>query len=81
VEEGRVVVQPGNNLWQISRGTYGRGAAYTVIYQANKGQIRDPDLIYPGQIFMLPRPGAEATPLPTGPVPVPAAGGKLPAGQ
>ncbi|WP_119419469.1 LysM peptidoglycan-binding domain-containing protein [Desertibaculum subflavum] len=80
VEEGRVVVQPGNNLWQISRGTYGRGAAYTVIYQANKTQIRDPDLIYPGQIFTLPKPGGPVPPLPAGPVPAPAAG-KPPAGQ
>jgi len=28
---------------------------YGVIYQANAEQIRDPDLIYPGQIFTLPR--------------------------
>lgn len=81
VEEGRVIVQPGNNLWQISRGTYGRGAAYTVIYQANKGQIRDPDLIYPGQVFTLPKPGTPVPPLPAVSGPAPAAGAKLPAGQ
>ncbi|HYH19342.1 MAG TPA: LysM peptidoglycan-binding domain-containing protein [Azospirillum sp.] len=50
----RVVVQPGNSLWRIARRTYGDGVQYTVIYQANRGQIRDPDLIYPGQIFTLP---------------------------
>ena len=33
---------------------YGRGVHYTVIYEANKDQIRDPDLIYPGQIFAIP---------------------------
>jgi hypothetical protein len=83
VEEGRVVVQPGNNLWQISRGTYGRGAAYTIIYQANKNQIRDPDLIYPGQIFTLPKPEAAGPPpAASAPPPPPAAGsGKPPAGQ
>ncbi len=51
-----VVVQPGNSLWRLARRTYGRGVQYTVIYQANADQIRDPDLIYPGQIFMLPLP-------------------------
>lgn len=44
----------GDNLWQISKRIYGRGERYTVIYDANQGQIRDPDLIYPGQIFVLP---------------------------
>nr|WP_246499454.1 LysM peptidoglycan-binding domain-containing protein [Azospirillum soli] len=53
--EGRkVVVQPGNSLWRIARSTYGHGVQYTQIYQANRDQIRDPDLIYPGQIFALP---------------------------
>ncbi|HUF45540.1 MAG TPA: LysM peptidoglycan-binding domain-containing protein, partial [Aestuariivirgaceae bacterium] len=51
---GRVVIQPGNNLWRISRVIYGRGVEYTVIYEANREQIRDPDLIYPGQIFATP---------------------------
>ena len=50
----RVVVQPGNSLWRIARQVYGEGIQYTVIYQANTGQIRDPDLIYPGQIFNVP---------------------------
>lgn len=50
-----VVVQPGNSLWRLARRTYGEGVRYTVIYQANEKQIRDPDLIYPGQVFMLPR--------------------------
>ena len=44
----------GDNLWEISRRTYGIGHRYTVIYDANQQQIRDPDLIYPGQIFVLP---------------------------
>lgn len=44
----------GDNLWQISKRIYGRGERYTVIYDANQTQIRDPDLIYPGQIFVLP---------------------------
>ncbi|KAA5804607.1 LysM peptidoglycan-binding domain-containing protein [Alkalicaulis satelles] len=53
-EAGRVIVQPGNSLWRIARRLYGDGIQYTVIYQANRDQIRDPDLIYPGQVFATP---------------------------
>jgi nucleoid-associated protein YgaU len=49
-----VVVQPGNSLWRISRRIYGEGLRYTTIYDANREQIRNPDLIYPGQVFSLP---------------------------
>jgi nucleoid-associated protein YgaU len=55
--EGRVIVQPGNSLWRIARRLYGEGMRYTVIYQANRDQIRDPDLIYPGQVFSTPSQG------------------------
>lgn len=55
LREGAVVVQPGNSLWRISRSEYGRGIRYTVIYQANRDQIRNPALIYPGQVFTIPR--------------------------
>ena len=50
----RIVVQPGHNLWRIARATYGRGTRYTVIYQANRDQIADPNRIFPGQVFALP---------------------------
>ncbi|PVH27980.1 hypothetical protein DDE20_14550 [Pararhodobacter oceanensis] len=49
-----ITVQPGHTLWHISRERYGAGERYVVIYRANRSQIRDPDLIYPGQIFSLP---------------------------
>lgn len=52
--EGRIVVQPGNSLWKIARESYGKGVHYTVIYEANKDQISNPDLIYPGQVFAVP---------------------------
>ncbi|WP_372618415.1 LysM peptidoglycan-binding domain-containing protein [Falsiroseomonas sp.] len=52
--EGRVVVQPGNNLWRLARAAYGSGMRFTVIYEANRDQIRNPDLIFPGQVFALP---------------------------
>lgn len=51
---GRVIIRRGDTLWQISRETYGRGIRYTMIYLANGDQIRDPDRIYPGQVFRLP---------------------------
>jgi nucleoid-associated protein YgaU len=54
VAEGRVVVQPGNNLWRLARAAYGRGVRYTVIYEANRDQIRNPRLIFPGQVFTVP---------------------------
>ena len=47
-------VSRGDNLWRISRRIYGEGTRYTVIYDANQGQIRNPDKIYPGQVFVLP---------------------------
>ena len=55
--EGLVVVQPGNSLWRIARRLYGRGIQYTTIFGANTDQIRDPALIYPGQIFVVPQGG------------------------
>jgi nucleoid-associated protein YgaU len=48
-------VQPGNNLWQISRRAYGVGTRYLIIYSANLSQIRDPERIYPGQVFRVPK--------------------------
>ncbi len=47
-------IQPGNTLWGLSRRVYGGGKRYTLIFQANKDQIRNPDLIYPGQVFIVP---------------------------
>jgi nucleoid-associated protein YgaU len=49
-----VTVQPGNTLWAIARDAYGDGILYVRVFEANRGLIRDPDLIYPGQIFTVP---------------------------
>jgi nucleoid-associated protein YgaU len=49
------IVQHGNSLWQIARRAYGAGPRYVTIYSANPNQIRDPDRIYPGQVFKLPK--------------------------
>jgi LysM repeat protein len=51
---GTIVVQPGNTLWRLARESYGAGVRYTVIYEANKEQIANPNLIYPGQVFSVP---------------------------
>jgi nucleoid-associated protein YgaU len=48
------VVNRGDSLWRISRITYGDGARYAVVYKANRELIRNPNRIYPGQIFVLP---------------------------
>jgi nucleoid-associated protein YgaU len=53
---GHIAIEPGQNLWTIARHAYGQGTEYTVIFQANRGEIRNPDLIYPGQVFALPGP-------------------------
>ncbi len=42
-------------MWKLSRKIYGKGVMYTVIYEANREYIRNPNLIYPGQIFVTPR--------------------------
>jgi nucleoid-associated protein YgaU len=52
---GTIIVQPGNSLWRLARRSYGKGTQYAVIFEANKEQIRNPDLIYPGQVFNLPK--------------------------
>jgi nucleoid-associated protein YgaU len=54
-----VTVQPGHNLWTLARQRYGSGVMYTQILTANRELIRDPDLIYPGQIFNLPDAAAQ----------------------
>lgn len=51
-----VTVQPGYSLWRIARENYGEGVLYVQVYEANRDKIRDPDLIYPGQIFTVPQP-------------------------
>ncbi|MFN7012081.1 MAG: LysM peptidoglycan-binding domain-containing protein [Allorhizobium sp.] len=50
-----VIIRRGDTLWQISRRVYGQGVRYTTIYLANSKQIRNPDLIEPGQVFEVPK--------------------------
>ena len=50
----RITVQPGSTLWAIAREKYGEGIMYVEVFDANRDRIRNPDLIYPGQVFELP---------------------------
>ncbi|MCO6387822.1 LysM peptidoglycan-binding domain-containing protein [Aliihoeflea sp. 40Bstr573] len=52
--DGAVIIRRGDTLWRISRRVYGRGVRYSTIYLANQEQIRDPDMIWPGQVFSVP---------------------------
>ncbi len=51
----KIIVQPGNTLWLMATQAYGNGDFYTQIFAANRDAIRDPDLIYPGQVFSIPK--------------------------
>lgn len=50
-----VTIQPGYTLWALAETRYGNGRRYVQIYDANRDHIKNPDLIYPGQIFDLPK--------------------------
>lgn len=47
-------VKKGDCLWKIAKKYYGNGAQYTKIYNANKDKIKNPNLIYAGQKFLIP---------------------------
>ncbi len=49
-----VTVQEGFTLWAIAEDRLGAGIEYVRVYEANRDLIRDPDLIYPGQVFAIP---------------------------
>lgn len=53
-EKNKIRVVKGDCLWNIAKYAYGDGFAYMTIYQANKKQIKDPNLIYPNQVFVIP---------------------------
>ena len=50
----QITVQAGNTLWAIARDRYGDGVRYVQVFDANRDRIRNPDLIFPGQVFSLP---------------------------
>ena len=48
-------VAAGHTLWELSRNYYGDPTHYPVIYEANKWEIHNPNLIYPGEVFVVPK--------------------------
>ncbi|MDA5094358.1 LysM peptidoglycan-binding domain-containing protein [Aliiroseovarius sp. KMU-50] len=54
VRPSLVTVQPGSTLWAIARDNLGEGVLYVQVFDANRNKIRNPDLIYPGQVFTVP---------------------------
>ena len=53
-DKNTIVIKPGDTLWAIAKKRYGFGIRYTMIFTSNRDQIKNPDLIYPGQIFIIP---------------------------
>lgn len=58
---GQIVVQPGDSLWLLARQNYGEGLRYTAIHVANRAYIRDPNMIYPGQVLAVPSDASSST--------------------
>ena len=50
------VVKRGDCLWNIAKRYLGKGSRYMEIYNLNKDKIKNPNLIYPGQVLTLPNP-------------------------
>ncbi|MCF8511375.1 MAG: LysM peptidoglycan-binding domain-containing protein [Rhodobacteraceae bacterium] len=51
-----ITVQPGMTLWAIARENFGQGVMYVQVFEVNRDKIKDPNLIYPGQVFTIPKP-------------------------
>ena len=49
-----VIIRRGDSLWRVARRSYGAGIRFTTIFEANRDQVRNPHLIYPGQVLKVP---------------------------
>lgn len=54
VQAKTYTVKPGDCLYNISKSTLGDGGRYNEIYSLNKDKLKNPNLIYPGQVLQLP---------------------------
>jgi nucleoid-associated protein YgaU len=50
-------VKKGDHLYQIARELYGNATKYKIIFEANQPMLKDPNLVYPGQVLIIPPPG------------------------
>ena len=50
-------VQKGDSLSKIAQQQYGDGKRWKAIFEANRDQITNPDLIHPGQVLKIPSSG------------------------
>ncbi len=57
VQTKRVVT--GHTLWALSQSYYGDPTRYPEIVEANRAQIRNPNVIFPGQVFVVPKSGSK----------------------
>ncbi|TGQ25879.1 LysM peptidoglycan-binding domain-containing protein, partial [Mesorhizobium sp. M00.F.Ca.ET.216.01.1.1] len=60
--DSAVIIRRNDTLWRSSRRVYGHGVRYSTIYLANQDQIRNPDRIWPGQVFKVPGKSKEGEP-------------------
>jgi nucleoid-associated protein YgaU len=49
------LVATGHTLWALSQSYYGDPTRYPAIYEANRAQIHNPNVIFPGQVFVVPK--------------------------
>lgn len=56
-EATSVIIRHNDNLWTIAQRLYGDGRRFSAIYTKNRTQIRNPNVIFPGQVFNLPKEG------------------------
>ena len=54
VADHAVTVERGDTLWDLAEETYGDGAEWPRIYDANAKRIEDPHWIFPGQRLVVP---------------------------
>lgn len=50
----RYTVKAGDTLSKIAKEHYGNASDFTMIFEANRDTLKDPDKIFPGQVLIIP---------------------------